>query len=103
MLLLAACGGDSSATIVEIQQTNNPLVVDVIIDTCNADVSVDVEESGSEVEFDVHRSDSASALGGTDDCLDMVRVALDEPLGSRQPSRADGTSIPFVAISGDEP
>ncbi len=102
-LLLAACGTDNSAETVEIQETNDPLVVDVIIDTCNADVDVDVTESDSNVEFDVQRNDSDGALSATDDCQDLVRITLDDPIGTRPTTRPDDTSIPFVEVDVDEP
>lgn len=98
-----SCGGDASANIVEVQETNDPVVLDVIIDTCNAEVSVDVRETASTVELSVDRADSDDPLAGTNDCLDLVRVDLIEPLGSRTLTTADGTQIPFVALQDDEP
>jgi hypothetical protein len=49
------------------------------IDTCNADLSADVEQTPEEVRIRVHAENNT-----TDDCRDQMRVALDDALGNRR-------------------
>jgi hypothetical protein len=49
------------------------------INTCNADLSADVEETAEEVRIRVHAENNTTA-----DCADGMRVTLDDALGSRR-------------------
>jgi len=49
------------------------------INTCNADLSADVEETAEEVRIRVHAENNT-----TGDCRDGMRVTLDDALGNRR-------------------
>jgi Domain of unknown function (DUF4352) len=49
------------------------------INTCNADLSADVEETAEEVRIRVHAENNTTA-----DCADGMRVTLDDALGNRR-------------------
>jgi hypothetical protein len=91
VLVLAGCAGD--ARVVEVRATDDPAVLDVFVDTCNADLNTTVTETGEEVVIDVEDSDRALFDAGGDDCQDLVTIELDEPLGERSVVLADGTPV----------
>ena len=98
VLLLAGCAGN--ARVVEVRATDDPVVFDIIVDTCNADLDTTVTETGGEVVIDVEDPDHALFDTGGDDCQDLVTIELDEPLGDRPVVLADGTPVvllPFPA------
>jgi hypothetical protein len=55
------------------------LALSLGINTCNADLSAEVEETAEEVRIRVHAENNTTA-----DCADGMRVTLDDDLGSRR-------------------
>jgi hypothetical protein len=76
--LLGGCVGEP-ATIVEVYGRPDSRELELGVSTCNADPTVSVEESASEVRLKVLAREARS--GG--DCRDGVIVTLDAPLGNR--------------------
>jgi hypothetical protein len=63
----------------------------LIVGSCNADLTAEVEESPSQVTVTVTARDDTS-----DDCLDGLIVHLDQPLGDRQ--LLDGVTRDVVSV-----
>jgi hypothetical protein len=63
----------------------------LIVGSCNADLTAEVEESPSQVTVTVTARDDTS-----DDCLDGLIVHLDQPLGDRQ--LLDGVTGDVVSV-----
>ena len=53
---------------------------EVIVDTCHADLDLDVDGSTEEVRISIERNDH-SFFGAGDDCQDSIRVVPDAPVG----------------------
>jgi hypothetical protein len=65
----------------EVWAINDDLLgLGVILDICNADVSVDVEEYDERIVVHAKNHDSYLLDAGSDDCQNVVRVDLDKPL-----------------------
>jgi len=98
LIFLAIYRGD--ATVTAVHAVTGDLALDVLFDTCNADVSVDVEEHDDRVEIHPKNHDWEFPLTAQDDCQDLVRVALEQPLGDRVVTDSSGDEIavelPFV-------
>jgi hypothetical protein len=97
--LLTGCRSD--ADIAELLPSGRPDVFDVIVDTCNADLDVTVEETDTQVIIRVRNNDRELFATGGDDCQDGVRIELDAPLGDRIPVTDDGETIPIVTFAPD--
>jgi hypothetical protein len=97
--VLAGCRAD--AEVAEILATDQPDAFDVIVDTCNADLDVSVDESATEVVIVVRNNDRTLFPTGGDDCQDAVRVELDAPLGDRAIRLADGRDITITTFAAD--
>jgi hypothetical protein len=96
---LAGCRAD--AEVVEILPTEQPDEFDVIVDTCNADLDVAVDESTSDVVVTVRNNDRRLIDTGGDDCQDAVRIELDAPLGDRTFRLEDGRDIAVTTFPVD--
>lgn len=68
--------------------------VSLLVPTCNATLTVDVEETESEVRVAVSYTDDSVG----DDCADGVVVQLDRPLGDRR--LYDKVGERFVSVEG---
>jgi hypothetical protein len=91
LLSLTGCRGQP--TIMEVWATDDDLVIEVILDTCNADVSVDVVEYDDRVVVRATNHDAHLIDTGSDDCRDGVRVDLEKPLGDRRVTDSSGVEI----------
>lgn len=100
VVVLAGCRQDAS--IDEVVVTDDPLVIDVIVDTCNADVDVKVDETDDEVFLSVRNNDRALFITGGDDCQDLVAVELGSPLGDRRLVLDDGSEITLTTFPSDD-
>jgi hypothetical protein len=79
-MLMAACeSSDVDVRIREVYGEPSSRSLELGINTCNADLSVDVEEIAEEVRLLVHAENNTTA-----DCRDGMRVTLDDALGSRR-------------------
>jgi hypothetical protein len=96
---MAGCRAD--AEVVEILPTEQPDEFDVIVDTCNADLDVRVEESATEVVLSVRNHDRRLFDMGGDDCQDAERIELGAPLGDRAFRLADGREIAVTTYPVD--
>lgn len=103
-LAVGVSGCRADANVVEVLATDEPDVLDVIVDTCNADLDVSVAEAADEVVVEVRNNDRTLFATGGDDCLDAVRIDLDEPLGDRR-LRVDGREMTPTTFppESDEP
>ncbi len=95
LLAFSSCGrSDRDVLAASISDNDRLLVVEV--DTCNEpSTEVDVVESADDVLITAN-SDSSFGCGGRDDCLDVIEVTLDEPLGDR--TVTDGNSGEAVDV-----
>jgi Domain of unknown function (DUF4352) len=77
--LMAACESTDDVRIRSV--TGEPLsrLLSFGINTCNADLSAEVEETAEEVRIRVHAENNT-----TGDCADSMRVTLDDDLGHRR-------------------
>lgn len=100
VVLLAGCRQDAS--IDEVVVTDDPLVIDVIVDTCNADVEVTIDETDDEVVLSVRNNDRALFITGGDDCQDLVAVELESPLGDRRLVLDDGSEMTLTTFTSDD-
>lgn len=98
-LVLSGCRAD--ADVAELLPSGRPDVFDLIVDTCNADLDVTVEETDTQVIIRVRNNDRELFPTGGDDCQDGVRIELDAPLGDRTPVTDDGDPIPIVTFPTD--
>jgi hypothetical protein len=93
-MILSACS--ANASILEASTQSGDRTLNLIVDTCNADLTTKVEESRSRVVITVKaRNDTG------DDCLDGVVVHLDQPLGDRR--LLDGGTGGLVPVKRDNP
>jgi hypothetical protein len=76
-VILSACS--ANADILEASIQSGDRTLNLIVDTCNADLTTKVEESRSRVVVTVKARNDTS-----DDCADSVVVHLDQPLGDRR-------------------
>lgn len=77
----------------EVRVLNGDLGLEVILDTCNADVSVDVDEYDDRIVVHAKNHDWYLVDTGSDDCEDLVRVDLENPLGNRSVTHSSGDEI----------
>ena len=94
--MLSGCGS-SSATVAEVYVVENGRAVDVIVNTCHADLDIDVDETPESITITASRRDRE--FFGGDDCADMVRVVLEDPVGSRRFLTSGGRELPVVAAA----
>ena len=69
-------------------RTSDELALEVILDTCNADVSVDVGEYDDRIVIHGKQHDWYRFLTFRPACQDLVRVDLERPLGDRRVTRS---------------
>jgi hypothetical protein len=91
-MLLSGCS--ASAHILEASIQGDGRTLNLIVGTCNADLTTEVDESRSQVVVTVTARNDTS-----DDCLDGVVVHLDQPLGDRQ--LLDGVTGSRVPVKRD--
>lgn len=72
------------------------LVLEVILDTCNADVSVDVEENDDRIVVEARYHDWYRFLFARNHCQDLVPVNLEKPLGDRVVTGPSGDEIAVI-------
>jgi hypothetical protein len=87
-MLLASCSASGVADIMEASVGEGGRELVLTVDSCNADLSADVEESPSRVTVIVNVRNHTS-----DDCADVVIVHLEEPLGERELVDASGAPV----------
>jgi len=97
--LLSGCRADANAA--EVLATDEPDVLEVIVDTCNADLDVTFEETADEVVVKVRNNDRELFDTGGDDCQDAVRIDLAAPLGDRRLIGEDGRQITLTTFPQD--
>lgn len=93
LVSLAACRPDVS--VMEVRVLDERLL-EVALDTCNADVSVEVREYDDRVEVDPRWHDRPLIMTGSDDCQDVIRVELQDSLGSRAVTNTSGEAFPVT-------
>jgi hypothetical protein len=89
LLVLTGCTAD--VAVVGAQASVAGDRIRLLLDSCNADLDIQVEESPSQVRVTVRRPDVVR-FGG-DDCQDIAILTLDAPLASRELVDASGTSV----------
>jgi hypothetical protein len=85
---LSSCRGDAS--VVEVWAIDDGRRLEVILDTCNADVTVTVEEYDNRVVVHAENHDRHVLFTGSDDCQDLVRVELASSLADRRVMNSSG-------------
>ena len=85
---LTSCRGDVS--VVEVWAIDDGRRLEVILDTCNADVTVTVEEYDNRVVVHAENHDRHVFFTGSDDCQDRVRVELASSLADRRVMNSSG-------------
>jgi hypothetical protein len=93
-MVLSACSANTD--ILEASTQGDERTLNLIVDSCNADLTTEVEESRSRVVVTVKARNDTS-----DDCLDGVVVHLDQPLGDRR--LLDGGTGGLVPVKRDDP
>lgn len=93
VLGLISIAGFRDAVVHEVWATDDELRLDVVLDTCNADVSVEVDEYDDRVVLRATHHDWYRYLLGSDDCQDLVRVDLERPLGDRRVTDSSGDEV----------
>ncbi len=81
------------ATIMEVRAINDGRQLEVLLDTCNAEVSVGVEEHDDRVVLRASNHDRRLFVSGGEDCQDLVRVDLERPLGTRTVRTSSGDRV----------
>jgi hypothetical protein len=79
VVLMVACESSDDGRIRSVSGEPSWRLLSLGIDTCNADLSADVEETAEEVRIRVHAENDT-----TDDCADSLQVTLDDALGNRR-------------------
>jgi hypothetical protein len=79
LVLMAACESSDDVRIRGVSGEPTWRLLSLGINTCNADLSADVEETAEEVRIRVHAENNT-----TGDCADSMRVTLDDDLGNRR-------------------
>lgn len=97
--LVSGCRAD--ANVDGILATDEPDVLEVVVDTCNADLDVTFNETSDEVVVKVRNNDRELFVTGGDDCQDAVRIDLDAPLGDRQLVLEEGRQITLTTFPQD--
>ncbi len=75
-VLLAGCS--RSPEIMTAYLSADGMTIELEVDTCNADLAFQVEESDTAVAITVEAENDTN-----DDCLDNLVISIDEPLGDR--------------------
>lgn len=83
----SGAGGD--AEIAEIRQTDDPRVLQVSVNTCNAELTPEVAETADDVTLSITARNNAVG----DDCQDSIRIELDQPLADRTILLSDGSTF----------
>lgn len=94
-VVFSACS-TTQAHIVEASARADGRTLKLIVGSCNADLTAEVEESPSPVTVTVTARDDTS-----DDCLDGLIVHLDQPLADRQ--LLDGVTGDVVSVRHADP
>jgi hypothetical protein len=79
LVLMAACESSDDVRISGVDGEPLSRTLSLGINTCNADLSTEVEETAEEVRIRVHAENNT-----TGDCRDSIRVTLDDDLGNRR-------------------
>ena len=100
MLLSCGCAGSGGgdAEIAEIRQTEDPRVLEVAVNTCNADLTPNISETSGDITLSIDQQNNAVG----DDCHDSIRIELDQPLDGRTILLSDGSPfqpLPFPTPS----
>ncbi len=101
LLVLTGCAADAAVREAHASVTGDR--IRLLLDSCNADLDIQVAESPSQVRVTVRRPDVVRFGGG--DCQDIAILTLDAPLASRELVDATGTTLPVstaVPGQGDE-
>lgn len=81
LTMLPGCIGQASVEILEARSSEDGLTLELVVGSCNAELTYDVRYEDESVAVIVHN-------GGvdvfSDGCADVLTVTLDEPLGSRE-------------------
>ena len=94
VVLVAIRDEGSQITISEVRLQSDDRTLELGLNSCNADPSVAVDESTSEVVLDVRGNPT------NDDCADQTRVRLSAPLGDRSIiDAATGRELQPIAAS----
>ena len=80
VLLVAGCGGDAPSIVIVYGDPESTRL-EVGVDTCNRNPSVDAEETTEEVRLTATADEPSG--DGEDDCRDSVDLTLETPLGDR--------------------
>jgi hypothetical protein len=91
LVSVAACTTSPHAQIMEATTGADGRTLELVVGTCNADLTTKTEESPTQVTVTVTARNDTS-----DDCLDGVVVHLDRPLGDRR--LVDGATGETVRI-----
>jgi hypothetical protein len=81
LVLTAACESSDDVRIRDVDGKPTWRLLSLGINTCNADLSAEVEETAEEVRIRVH---AENTTGDSGDCRDLLRVTLDDALGNRR-------------------
>jgi hypothetical protein len=79
LVLVAACESSDDVRIGGVNGEPSSSSLFLGLNTCDADLSAEVEETAEEVRIRVHAENNT-----TGDCLDGMRVTLDDALGNRR-------------------
>lgn len=88
IMFTSGCSGPGDdAEIAEIRQTNDPRVLEVSVDTCNAELTSEITETPDDVTLSITQKNNAVG----NDCQDSIRIELDQPLADRTILLSDGS------------
>ena len=88
--------GRSDAAIISVVVVEDGLALGVNFDTCNVDVSVDIDEHDERVVLYPKNHEWHLFVMGSDDCSDLVRVELERPLSDRTVVDSSGQEFELV-------
>lgn len=99
VIFVSACSGSagsdaqivSDAQVAEVRQTEESHVLDVVVNTCNADLTSNVIETVDDVTIAIDNNGETPG----NDCQDTVRIELEQPLGDRTIVLSDGYVFVF--------
>ena len=89
VMLASGCSGSGDAEIAEIRQTDDPRVLQVSVNTCNAELTPEVIETADDVTLSITARNNAVG----DSCQDSIRIELDQPLADRTILLSDGSTF----------
>jgi hypothetical protein len=89
MFASGCSGSGGAAEIAEIRQTDDPQVLEVAVNTCNAELTPEITETDDDVTLSITARNNAVG----DDCQDSIRIELDQPLADRTILLSDGSTF----------